>query len=126
MKYLLILFITTLSFTTSNAQVKDTITVLNAEQFTKAISADSIQLLDVRTPEEFAEGHINDAQNINFLEPETFYIEVEKLDRSKPLYLYCRSGNRSGQAAVKLDSLGFKKIYDLKGGYMNYPKPEKE
>ncbi len=115
---------TVLAFTTSNAQVMDTITVLTAEQFTNAISSDSIQLLDVRTPEEFKEGHISDALNINFLEPETFYIEVEKLDRSTPLYIYCRSGNRSEKAAVKLDSLGFKNIYDLKGGYMNYPKPE--
>jgi len=49
-----------------------------------------------------------------------FMDKMSKLDKNKDLYIYCRSGNRSGKATRKLESMGFPKIYDLKGGILNW------
>tara|TARA_R110002049_G_scaffold253340_2_gene428623 strand:- start:1579 stop:1923 length:345 start_codon:yes stop_codon:yes gene_type:complete len=103
------------------AQQSDTIKILTASEFNEAIKDKGVQLVDVRTAKEFNEGAIEDALNIDFFQQETFNEEFGKLNKEQPVYLYCRSGNRSQQAAKKLDSLGFKKIYDLKGGYMGWP-----
>lgn len=72
-------------------------------------------LLDVRTPAEFALGHLDGAINIDFENP-NFTSEIQKLDKKKPYFLYCRSGNRSGQATAILKREGFEKVYDLQGG----------
>jgi len=79
-----------------------------------------IQLIDVRTPEEFSEGHIDNAVNINFYDDNFIKDMTSKLDKSKPVYVYCRSGGRSGKASKKLEDAGFTKVYDLKGGFMNW------
>lgn len=104
-----------------NAQQKDNIEILSATEFKKAVTNKEVQLVDVRTPEEFKEGEIDDALNIDFLQNESFTTQFEKLDKEEPVYIYCRSGNRSGKAANQLQKMGFKEIYDLEGGYMNYP-----
>ena len=93
----------------SGAQQNDTITILDKPSFKMAINTKKVQLIDVRTPNEF-----------NFFNQSDFIKEFNKLNKEEPVYLYCRSGNRSQKAARKLDSLGFKKIFDLKGGYMNW------
>lgn len=72
-------------------------------------------LLDVRTPVEFATGHIDNATNIDF-ESKSFMLEVKKLDQNKIYFVYCRSGNRSGQAISIMKSNGIKNIYELRGG----------
>lgn len=85
----------------------------------KELGAD-VQLVDVRRPNEFLEGHIEGALNIDFLE-DGFAQKVErKLDKDKPVMLYCRSGRRSAAAARELEALGFKEIYDLKGGFLDW------
>lgn len=76
---------------------------------------DSFQLIDVRTPEEYAAGHLDGAQLINFYE-DGFSNQLELLDKKRPVLVYCASGNRSGKTAVLLGEMGFKKIYDLDGG----------
>ncbi len=76
---------------------------------------DSFQLVDVRSPEEYADGHLEGAQLINFYE-ENFSTQLEQLDKKRPVLVYCASGNRSGKTAVLLGEMGFKKIYDLDGG----------
>jgi len=86
---------------------------------------DSIQLIDVRTPKEYKEGHLKNAVNINFYD-NTFLEEMSKLDKSKELYIYCRSGNRSGKAAKKLGEMGFTKVYDLEGGIILWNKKSLE
>lgn len=102
------------------------VTILNVNDFEKKIlSEKNIQLIDVRTPEEFQQGHIKNAQNINIYDPD-FEKEIQKFDKSKPVYVYCRSGNRSHSAAQVLAKNGFKTIYDLQGGigawqYTNKP-----
>jgi rhodanese-related sulfurtransferase len=76
---------------------------------------DGVQLVDVRTPEEFEEGHIKGFQNIDFMS-DTFQEDIEKLDKTKPVIVYCKSGNRSGKSCEIMKEKGFVKIYDLEGG----------
>ena len=73
------------------------------------------QLVDVRTPSEYEKGHLEGAQLIDFMKA-SFKSEIDKLDRSKPILLYCAVGGRSGKAAKQLSKMGFETIYDLKGG----------
>ena len=105
----------------ANAQKSDTIKILAASDFNKAIEKNNVQLVDVRTAQEFNQGAIDSAINIDFFQQDKFTSEFEKLDKGQPVYLYCRSGNRSYQAAKKLEAMGFTEIYDLKGGYMKWP-----
>jgi rhodanese-related sulfurtransferase len=72
-------------------------------------------LLDVRTDREFAMGRIRGARQIDFYRDD-FQSELEKLNPDVPVYVYCRSGNRSGQAAKMMKSMGFKTVYNLEGG----------
>lgn len=72
-------------------------------------------LLDVRTDREFAMGRIRGAMQIDFYRDD-FQPELEKLNPDIPVYVYCRSGNRSGQAAKMMKSMGFKTVYNLEGG----------
>ncbi len=80
-----------------------------------------IQLIDVRTPSEFKNGYIKGAKNINYFDGD-FIEQMSSFDKSKPVYLYCRSDRRSGSAASKLEKAGFTKIYDLKGGILAWSK----
>lgn len=72
-------------------------------------------LLDVRTPGEFAQGHYVGAQNLDFYSP-NFKSELSKLPKDTTYFIYCRSGNRSGQTLQLMKQLGFKKVYNLQGG----------
>ncbi|MEE9415051.1 MAG: rhodanese-like domain-containing protein [Acidimicrobiales bacterium] len=72
-------------------------------------------VLDVRTPEEFAEGHLEGAIMIDFYDDD-FADQLAELDPSKSYLLYCRSGNRSGQTTPILKDLGFDDVADLDGG----------
>ena len=76
-------------------------------------------IIDVRTPEEYAEGHIQGALNIN-VKSESFVTEIENLSKSDTLLVYCRSGRRSLYASQVMVSFGFQKIYDLEGGFLNW------
>ena len=99
--------------------INEVLNVLNAEEFRSKVEGKKVQLIDVRTPNEFKSGHIKGAKNIDFFS-RNFINAIEQLDKQKAVYLYCRSGGRSRQASKRLMSLGFQEIYDLKGGIMNY------
>src|SRR5690554_6033277 len=79
----------------------------------------NVQLVDVRTHEEFKDGHLKNAQNICVTDDD-FKEKIERLDKNEPVYLYCRSGKRSAAAAKIMKELGFKEIYDMEGGYLNW------
>ena len=72
-------------------------------------------IIDVRTPEEFAEGHLENAINIDYYS-ETFRDELNKLDKSKTYLIYCRSGSRSGQTLDIMEELNFREVYNMSGG----------
>ena len=76
-------------------------------------------IIDVRTPEEFKDGHIENAILIDFYS-ENFKDELAKLDREKTFSIYCRSGNRSGQAVDIMAELGFQEIYNLSVGIQEW------
>ena len=94
--------------------------LLEYKSYKSHIENNSVQLFDVRTPEEFNLGHIKGAVNIDYKNEEIFYRSFEKLDKSKPVYLYCRSGNRSKKSADILIEIGFSRVYDLKGGFIEW------
>ncbi|WP_127138511.1 rhodanese-like domain-containing protein [Flagellimonas oceanensis] len=81
---------------------------------------DNAFILDVRTPEEVEEGYIPGSTNIDIYLGQEFVDELEKLDKSKNYYVYCRSGNRSGQACAIMNSIGIENAYNLEGGFMNW------
>lgn len=116
------LILLTIFFTVSllsQAQVDPQSTILNSAAFKDSISQKKVQLIDVRTPQEYQDGHIRDAVNIDFFSDD-FSEDFKQFDKQQPIYIYCKSGNRSGKAAKKLSDMGFEKIYDLKGGFSHY------
>lgn len=76
-------------------------------------------ILDVRTPEEWAEGTLKDAVKINY-QGDNFESEVESLDKNAPVYVYCKRGGRSSSAADILKEKGFSKVYNLDGGITSW------
>ncbi len=77
------------------------------------------QLLDVRTPGEYAQGHLSNAQNLDVKDP-IFVQKLVTLDKDKPVFVYCLSGGRSSQAAKLMAKNGFKEIYEMQGGFLKW------
>jgi thioredoxin len=123
MRFLNTTFLSILSifFFTCCAQQKNSKTqLLVAKDFKAKLEATTNKkIIDVRTPEEFASGSIGDAVNIDF-NNNSFETEIQKLDKSKSIFVYCKAGGRSKEAAEILQKNGFKVVYDLKGGIMSW------
>ena len=83
----------------------------------KLAEDDKAVILDVRTEEEIEEGAIPGAMHIDIYMGQGFLDEVDKLDKEKHYYIYCRSGNRSGQACALMNARGFDVTYNLMGGF---------
>lgn len=91
---------------------------LNPETFKKSMSEqENVLLLDVRTPAEVAQGIIEGAIAIDFFAND-FQTQISALDKDTNYFVYCRSGNRSGQACQMMDQLGFKSLVNLEGGIL--------
>ncbi len=89
---------------------------LSPKEFAKKIKeTTNAQVVDVRTPEEFAGGYIADAKNIDW-NNDNFDKKISNLDKDKPTFVYCQSGNRSGSAAKRMKEMGFTNVYELSGG----------
>ena len=78
-------------------------------------------ILDVRTPEEFQNGYIPGAYNIDIYQGQGFIYNIEALDKTKNYYVYCQAGMRSAKACEIMNSLDIKNTYNLSGGIMNWP-----
>lgn len=117
MKKITILFTLIFALTLTNCanETQSEIKVISPDEMQTLLELDDVQIVDVRTPEEYKNGFINNSQNIDFSSP-TFDEDITKLDKSKPVILYCKSGGRSAKCAEKLKDAGFVKIYDLEGG----------
>lgn len=102
--------------------VKGKSIILDCKDYKAAIEREKVQLVDVRTAREYSGGHIKDAVNIDVFKKKAFTEYFEGLDRSRPVYLYCRSGQRSQKTAGRLLRMGFERIYDLKGGILQWEK----
>ncbi len=119
MKKLTLLFVFSILIS-CNSQKTTQPTVIDLKTLKTHVIGKDVQLVDVRTPEEYSEGHIDDATNINIMDSETFIEKMQLLDKEKPIYLYCKMGGRSKKASEKLKELGFKSIFDYSGGYSEW------
>lgn len=89
---------------------------VNVEDFAALIDTSDLGfLMDVRTDAEFIEGHLKGATQLNFYEA-SFETSLDAMDKNIPVFIYCRSGGRSGKAAKKMKEKGFKSVYNLEGG----------
>jgi rhodanese-related sulfurtransferase len=122
-KFIKIFILTGLTFVFNSCQSQPS--RLTPNDFEKAISKSNVQLIDIRTPEEFSRGHIKNAKNIDFYSS-NFQDQISKLDKKQPLYIYCASGNRSGQALKQLSNLSFKEFGDLEGGIKAWNQAQKK
>ena len=95
------------------------VTNMNVSEFSQKITETGVVTLDVRTPGEFAEGHIEGAQLIDF-QSGNFENEISSLDKNATYAVYCRSGNRSGQAVKAMHDAGFHNVYNLNGGVIDW------
>jgi rhodanese-related sulfurtransferase len=96
---------------------------LNSSEFSNKLKEDNnAVLLDIRTPNEFSQGHIPNAILMNIYDP-TFADDIQQLDKNKNYYLYCRSGNRSYHAGKLMVQSGFKKVYNLSSGILDWDEP---
>jgi thioredoxin len=112
-RYFLFVFFICTAFITCTAQTKNN---LSADEFEKAVSKDSVQILDVRTPAEYAGGHIKNTLLANWNDAKEFERRINFVDKNKPVYVYCLAGGRSAAAATKMRSMGFINVYELTGG----------
>ena len=113
-KLVLLLFIVLI------ASCKDQVaqsSIISVEEFKTMVLDKEVQLVDVRTQEEYNEGYIGDAINIDYFEQDDFAQQFDQFDKKETIYIYCKSGNRSQKSSKILQELGFKEIIDLKGGY---------
>jgi thioredoxin 1 len=110
-----------LLFTTSCTNSQNFKSVAVAEFKTALEKNPTAQLIDVRTPGEYAGGYINNAQNIDW-NGNDFDTQIAVLDKSKPVLVYCLGGGRSKKAAAKLNALGFIEVIELDGGYLAWTK----
>ena len=101
-------------FFSCNAQSK---MVLTPDEFEMALAGkDAVQLLDVRTKEEYNSTHIKGSLLANWNDKAEFYRRLSFIDKQKPVYVYCLSGGRSSAAASQMREMGYQKVYELKGG----------
>lgn len=83
--------------------------------FQQEMADNAGQVIDVRTPKEFGEGHINGAKNLHIYDTD-FLTRLDSLDKDETVYVYCKAGGRSAEAVETLEHKGFKHIVELEGG----------
>jgi rhodanese-related sulfurtransferase len=99
--------------------------LITVEEMDSLLAMGKVQLVDVRTPEEYAKGYIEGAVNIDFRD-ENFEDLITKIDKTKPVIVYCARGGRSSRCASYMKKAGFTKIYDLDGGITEWKFKKKE
>jgi len=94
---------------------------LNQNDWMSQLETDSnAVILDVRTEDEWNDGYIPNAINIDIYKGQGFIYEVDQLDKTKNYYVYCKAGARSDQACQIMNQLGFENTFNLLGGFMNW------
>jgi len=117
LKYILVVaFFTIFSCSLIN---NESINQMNSDELIEFIELNDAILVDVRTEDEYNSGYIENSLNIDYFSND-FSVNADKLDKSKPIILYCRSGKRSSMSANKISKLGFKEIYNLEGGILEW------
>ncbi|WP_298995607.1 rhodanese-like domain-containing protein [Flagellimonas sp. S174] len=93
---------------------------IDHQQMVDKVLGKDVQLVDVRTPKEYEDGHIDDAVNFNVKDKKKFLEQIQSLSKETPVYLYCKSGVRSKKAAELLKKEGFSTVFDYSGGYEDW------
>jgi phage shock protein E len=124
-KLMLFVLVTVLgiSCNTKSQSQSEAIKVLTPTEFKEKSANQTI--IDIRTPQEFNQGHIEGAVNINFYDS-NFIDQIAKYDKNQPIFIYCRSGNRTSSASRKMADFGFTQINDLEGGILYWLKNNHE
>lgn len=118
-KYILMSWLPMLLIACQSKQ-DSTIVEINKIYLVENVVGKNVQLIDVRTEEEYELEHIDDALNFDILQGEQFLEQIKTLEKDKPVYLYCKMGGRSSRAAQLLKEEGFVKIYNYSGGYNDW------
>lgn len=108
----------------SFADNKEKVKHVNAEQASTLVEQGKVTVLDVRTEDEFKEGHIKGAKNADILSKD-FTAQLNKLDKSKPVLVHCQAGGRSTRSLPILEKQGFNEVYHLDGGMNDWQKAGK-
>jgi len=109
---LIILFI----YACSAGHAQSNANLLPPTEFKKKVeTTDKAVIIDVRTPDEYKDGHLSNAVNMNWND-DTFGQQIKSLDKNAPVFVYCYAGGRSSAAAKELRKQGFKEVYDMQGG----------
>ena len=103
------------------SESKAMVQIVSVAEFKEGLSNNEVQLIDVRTPKEYEQDHIENAILIDYFS-EDFKKKIQELDKDKPVYLYCKSGKRSEKSSKILADLGFTEIVNLNGGFMAWIK----
>lgn len=115
MKHIIYLLVCLVASVTVQAQAKKNTELVSPKVFAERMAKQPGQVVDVRTPKEFKAGYIEGAANLHLYDKD-FEQRVDKLDKNKPVYVYCKVGGRSAEAVTIMQQKGFKKIVELKGG----------
>lgn len=118
-KYIALIVTLMLALAGCSNSVNSSVTDLSVADFANTIATEDVVILDVRTPGEFATGHIANAINID-AESGSFASQIESLDKTKTYAVYCRSGNRSGNATKIMAESGFTSLYNMLGGTIDW------
>lgn len=112
------LFLTALlaGFLISSCDAQNSEISIPVNEFESEINRGNVQVLDVRTAEEFKSGHLKNSFQADWYNTTQFNERIQHLDKSRPVYVYCLSGARSGEAVTRLQQNGFKNVVHLKGG----------
>lgn len=116
-----LLYLLLVSFVFINCDKKQQIKSITTLELKVLLAKDTIQLLDVRSPKEVKEGFIKTAFFANYFEDDFYTKASAQLNKKSPVYLYCKSGNRSGKSAVILQEKGFE-VINVLGGYKQWKK----
>ena len=120
MRALLFILLFTLTNLSCQQKQEGKITVISPKEVYNALANKTeLQVVDVRTSQEFKVSHLKNAQNI-CVTSDDFEEKVASLDKEKPVYVYCKKGGRSAQAATLLKEMGLTQVYDLQGGLENW------
>ncbi len=113
-----------ITFLTLPAMAEDKVKHVDAEAAAALVQAGGITILDVRTPDEYGEGHLKEAKNADILSKD-FATQLSALDKAKPILVHCQAGGRSTRALPALEKLGFTSVYHLDGGMNDWLKAGK-
>ena len=103
---------------------EDKVKHVDAEAAAKLVAEGKVTVLDVRSPDEFTEGHIKGAKNVNILDKD-FEKQLQTVDKTKPVLVHCQAGGRSTRSLPTLEKLGFTEVYHLDGGLNAWQKAGK-